>query len=151
MRKRYWERVYHNQKLAQHKEEQKIQLDLMKVLMETKPQVPPRRQLPPKFVFRKSLQADDISHYLKRQITSADLEQQHWVFKLSLYLTGKAQQAYGCSLEQRWCIWLYQAQRGNPPQVKYHCGELLPTVQSNFQETWRILPTEGWDIWQRNG
>ena len=91
---RYWERVHHDQNLAQRKEEQKIQLDLMKALMEAKPNMPPRRQLPPKFVFRKSSQADDISHYLERQVTSADLEQQHWVFKLALYLTGKAQQAY---------------------------------------------------------
>ena len=42
---RRWERVRHEQELAQHKEEQKIQLDLMKALMEGTPQVPPHRQL----------------------------------------------------------------------------------------------------------
>ena len=34
---RCWERVHHEQELAWYKEEQKIQLDLMKALMEVTP------------------------------------------------------------------------------------------------------------------
>ena len=60
---RYWERVHHDQKLVQRKEEQKIQLDLMKALVESKPQVPPRRQLPTN-LFSESYHRQMIDSYL---------------------------------------------------------------------------------------
>ena len=85
---RHWERVHHEQELAQRKEERKIQIDFMKALMEGTPQVPPCRQLLPEIVFRKLSEADDIEAYLttfERQVTSANLERQHWAFKLAPY------------------------------------------------------------------
>ena len=94
---RRWERVRHEQEMAQCKEEQNIQLDLMKALMEGTPQVPPCRQLLPEIVFRKLSEEDDIEAYLttfEQQVTSANLERQQWAFKLALYLTDKAQLAY---------------------------------------------------------
>ena len=51
----------------------------------------------PEIVFRKLSEANDIEAYLTTfewQVTSANLERQHWAFKLATYLTGKAQQAY---------------------------------------------------------
>ena len=70
--------------------------------MEGTPQVPLRWQLLPKIVFRKlseadDIEADDIEAYLTTfewQVTSANLERQHWTFKLAPYLTGKAWQRY---------------------------------------------------------
>ena len=52
-KERLWEKVCHGQELAQCKEEQKIQLKLMKVLMEGIPQVPPPRPPSPENVFRR--------------------------------------------------------------------------------------------------
>ena len=57
---RHWERVHHEQELAQRKEERRIQLDFMKVLMKGTPQVP----LLPEIAFRKLSEADDIEAYL---------------------------------------------------------------------------------------
>ena len=97
-----WERVRQEEELAQRQEEElaqrqeerKVQIDLMKALLEgaTLNSVP--RQPQPN---RKLTEADDIEAYLttfERLITSEKLEQQHWAFKLAPYLTGKAQQAY---------------------------------------------------------
>ena len=68
----------------------------MKALMEGTLQVLPRRQLLPEIAFRKLSEADDIEAYLttfERQVTSANLEWQHWAFK-PVYLSGKAQKAH---------------------------------------------------------
>ena len=94
---RRWERERHEQELAQRKEEQKIQLDLINALMEGASQAPPPRQSLPDIAFRRLTESDDIEAYLttfKRLVTSANLERQHWAVKLAPYLTGKAQQAY---------------------------------------------------------
>jgi len=56
------------------------------------------RQSQPNIYFRKLTEADDDTEaYLtafERLVTSEKLEQQDWAFKLTPYLTGKAQQAY---------------------------------------------------------
>ena len=94
---RHWERVRHEQELAQHKEEQKTQLDLMNALMKGTSQAPPPRQSLPDIAFRRLTESDDIEAYLttfERLVTSANLERQHWAVKLAPYLTGKVQQAY---------------------------------------------------------
>ena len=57
---RCWERVCHEQELAQCKEEQKVLLYLMEALMIGATQVSPCRQLPRKIVFIKLSEADDI-------------------------------------------------------------------------------------------
>ena len=83
--------------LTDREEERRIQLDLMKALIEGATQAPLPRQSHPKIVFRKLTDADDIEAYLttfERLMTSTNLEWQHWAFKLAPYLTGKAQQAY---------------------------------------------------------
>ena len=50
---RCWERVRHEQELDQRKEGQKMQLYLMKAIMEGTSQVPPCRQLLPEIIIRK--------------------------------------------------------------------------------------------------
>ena len=79
-KERYWERVRYEQELAQRKEERKIQLGLMNVLMEGASRVPPPRQSVPEIVFRRLTESDDIETYLtmfERLVTSANLERQH--------------------------------------------------------------------------
>ena len=78
-------------------EERKVQIDLMKALLEgvTLNSVP--SQLQPNINFRKFTEADDIGAYLttfEKFVTSEQLGQQHWAFKLVSYLTSKAQQVY---------------------------------------------------------
>ena len=60
---RCWERVRHEQELAQHKEEQKIQLELMNALMEGASQAPPPRQSLPDIAFRRLTESDDIKRH----------------------------------------------------------------------------------------
>ena len=70
---RCWEKVHHEQELAQHKEEQKIQLDLMKALMEETPPSASLQAITPELVLRKLSEADDIEAYyntFERQVTS---------------------------------------------------------------------------------
>ena len=90
------ERVRHEQELAQHQEERRVQIDLMRALLEGATPATPRQPQPDIF-FRKLTEADDIEAYLttfEQLVMSASLERQHWAFKLAPYLTGKAQQAY---------------------------------------------------------
>ena len=85
----------HEQELAQHQEERRVQIDLMRALLEGATPATPRQPQPD--IFRKLTEADDIEAYLttfERFVMSASLERQHWAFKLAPYLTGKAQQAY---------------------------------------------------------
>ena len=92
-----WERVRQEQELAQRQEERKVQIDLMKALLEGATSNPIPRQSQPNIYFRKLTEADDLEAYLttfERLVTSEMLEQQHWAFKLAPHLTGKAQQAY---------------------------------------------------------
>ena len=74
------ERVRHEGELTQCKEERRIQLDLMKALIEGTTQAPLPRQSHPKIVFRKLTDADDIEAYLttfEQLMTSTNLERQH--------------------------------------------------------------------------
>ena len=90
-----WERVRQEEERAQRQEERKVQIDLMKALLEGATPNPASKQ--PNIYFRKLTEADDIEAYLttfERLVTSEKLEQHHWAFKLAPYLTGKAQQAY---------------------------------------------------------
>ena len=94
---KHWGRARQEKELAQHQEERKVQIDLMKALLEeaTLNSVP--RQSQPNIHFRKLTEADDIEACLttfERLVTSEKLEQRHWAFKLTPYLTGKAQPAY---------------------------------------------------------
>ena len=59
-----WERARQEEELAQRQEERKVQIDLMKALLEgaTLNSVP--RQSQPSIYFRKLTEADDISYYL---------------------------------------------------------------------------------------
>ena len=92
-----WERARQEEELAQRQEERKVQIDLMKALLEGATLNSGPRQSQPNIYFRKLTEADDIEAYLttfERLVTSEKLEQQHWAFKLAPHLTGKAQQAY---------------------------------------------------------
>ena len=84
--------------LAQHREEHKIQFDLMNTLMGGASRAPPPRQSLPEIVFRRLTESDDIEAYLitfeRLVVTSANLERQQWAVKLAPYLTDKVQEAY---------------------------------------------------------
>ena len=117
--------------LAQRQEERKVQIDLMKALLEGTTSNPIPRQSQPNIYFRKLTEADDLEAYLttfERLVTSEMLEQQHWAFKLAPHLTGKAQQAYAA---------LSSEEAANYTKLKeailqYYYRELPPTVQNNF-------------------
>ena len=92
-----WERARQKDNWQKRQEERKVQIDLMKALLEgvTLNSVP--SQLQPNINFRKFTEADDIGAYLtafEKFVTSEQLGQQHWAFKLVSYLTSKAQQVY---------------------------------------------------------
>ena len=90
------ERVRHEQELSQHQEERRVQMDLIRTLLERATPATPR-QPQPDILFKKLTETDDIEAYLTTfewLVMSASLERQHRAFKLAPYLTGKAQQAY---------------------------------------------------------
>ena len=98
---RRWESVCHEQELAQRKEKQKIQLDLMNALMEGASRARSPKQSLSEIAFRRLTESNDrgIPYVttLERLVTSVNLERQHWAVKLAPYLTGKAQQAYAAA------------------------------------------------------
>ena len=57
------ERVHHEQELAQHQEERRVQIDLMRALLEGGTLATPRQPQPDIF-FRKLTEVDDIEAYL---------------------------------------------------------------------------------------
>ena len=118
--------------------------------------MPPHRQLPPKIVFRKLSEADDIKAYLntfERQVTSADFEQQHLAFKLAPYLTGKVQQTYPALNSNDGYDYTSTKRQSSTGTISlwrataWNISEQLPRNLENLTKSW----WQGWDIWQGNG